>query len=440
MSYAGDIRLGDTIDLKFSTRSFSTGAPTTLAGTPVISAYPGNSTTQLTAGITLTVDFDTVTGLHNVRVVATSGNGYATATNYYLVITTGTVGGVSVVGEVVGSFSIEARSALMPTTAARTLDVTATGASGIDWANVENPTTTLGLSGTTVATVTTTTTATNVTTVNGLAANVVTATSIAASAMNGKGDWNIGKTGYSLTQTFPANFADLAITLTTGRVTVGTNADKTGYSISGTKTTLDALNDLSAAQVNAEVDSALDTAIPAVNTAGSANDVLLDVLNARLLGTVAAGTHEPQSGDSFARLGAPVGASTSADIAGVQSDTNDIQTRIPAALVGGRMDSNLGAISTSAAAADNLERSTLGIVTGTVGAASTTTSIVTSALSPAASVADQFKGRIVTFDANTTTAALRGQSTDITANTNVGVLTVTALTTAPVSGDTFVIT
>ncbi len=136
MNYAGDIRLGDTIDVKFTSRAFSTGAPTTLAGTPVISAYPGNSTTQLTAGITLTVDFDGVTGLHNVRVVATSGNGYATATNYALVITTGTVGGVSVVGEVVGSFSIEARSALMPTVAGRTLDVAATGEAGLDYDNI----------------------------------------------------------------------------------------------------------------------------------------------------------------------------------------------------------------------------------------------------------------------------------------------------------------
>src|SRR3972149_2051355 len=93
MSYYGDIRLGDTIDLKFTTRSFTTGAPTTLAGTPVISAYVGNSVTQITAGITLTVDFDAVTGLHNVRVVATSGNGYATASNYQVVITTGAGGG-----------------------------------------------------------------------------------------------------------------------------------------------------------------------------------------------------------------------------------------------------------------------------------------------------------------------------------------------------------
>src|SRR3990167_229826 len=100
-----DITLEDTIDIKYTTRSFTTGAPTTLAGTPAISAYPGNSVTQLTAGITLTVDFDGVTGLHNVRVVATAANGYAAATDYALVITTGTVGGVSVVGEVVGEFT-----------------------------------------------------------------------------------------------------------------------------------------------------------------------------------------------------------------------------------------------------------------------------------------------------------------------------------------------
>jgi hypothetical protein len=215
--YIGDFRLGDTFDVKFCTVQ-SSGAPTTLAGSPVVSAYPGNSTTELTAGITLSVDFDSRTGMHNVRVVASSGNGYATATNYALVITTGTVNSVSVVGYLVGHFSIENRSALMPTTAARTLDVTATGGAGIDWANVEAPTTALDLSGTTIKTTQkvdvdtiktnpvvnggtitfpttatlasttnitagTITTATNVTTVNGLAANVITATSINADAI-----------------------------------------------------------------------------------------------------------------------------------------------------------------------------------------------------------------------------------------------------------------
>lgn len=42
-------------------------------------------------------------------------------------------------------------SPLQATTIGRTLDVTSTGAAGIDWGNVENPTTTLALSGTTIS-------------------------------------------------------------------------------------------------------------------------------------------------------------------------------------------------------------------------------------------------------------------------------------------------
>lgn len=110
MSYIGDFKLANTLDTKFTTRQIS-GAPSTLASSPVISCYVGNGTTEITAGITLTVDFDSRTGLNNVRVVATGGNGYATATDNQLVITTGTVNSVSVVGEVVAEFSIENRRA-----------------------------------------------------------------------------------------------------------------------------------------------------------------------------------------------------------------------------------------------------------------------------------------------------------------------------------------
>jgi hypothetical protein len=85
-----------------------------------------------------------------------------------------------------------------------------------------------------------------------------------------------------------------------------------------------------------------------------------------------------------------------------------------------------------------VERTTL---RGTCTTGGTTTSIPTSAMTPATSVSDQLKGRIVIFDHDTTTAALRGQATDITASTASATptLTVTALTTAPVSGDTFTV-
>jgi hypothetical protein len=64
----------------------------------------------------------------------------------------------------------------------------------------------------------------------------------------------------------PTNFGDLAITASTGRVTVGTNADKTGYSISGSITTLDGLNDPTAAAI---ADAVLDESLSGHNTGGT---------------------------------------------------------------------------------------------------------------------------------------------------------------------------
>lgn len=79
-------------------------------------------------------------------------------------------------------------------------------------------------------------------------------------------------------------------------------------------------------------------------------------------------------------------------------------------------------------------------IRGTVGASSPTTSTFTpSAISTEASVLNQWRGRILVFDNDTTTAALRGQATDITGSSAAALplLTFTALTNAPVSGDKF---
>lgn len=90
-----------------------------------------------------------------------------------------------------------------PTTSGRSIDVTAGGTVGIDWANIESPTTTVDLSGTDINLVDTTTTNTDM--------RGTDSAFLAASA--------------------PTNFSDLAITVTTGQVTVGTNNDKTGYDL-----------------------------------------------------------------------------------------------------------------------------------------------------------------------------------------------------------------
>ena len=131
-----DRTVGETFYLRFTTRAFATGIPTTLSGTPVVSAYEDGSVTQITAGITLGVDHDSVTGLNLLTIVATGANGFETGKDYDLVITTGTVGGVSVVGEVVGQFSLGLSAAF-----------TRIGAAGAGLTNINLPNQTMDITG-----------------------------------------------------------------------------------------------------------------------------------------------------------------------------------------------------------------------------------------------------------------------------------------------------
>lgn len=199
MKHMGDYDTSAVIYGKFTTFRPSTGAAFTLGGTPALSVYKDNSTTQSTTGVTLTADFDSVTGLNHFAIdTSADGTFYAAGSFFDIVITTGTVDSVSVVGSVVASFTLRKTSALKPTTAGRTLDVSAGGEAGVDWANVGSPTTTLNLSGTTVKTATDVETDTaDIQTrlpaalvsgrmdasVGAMAADVLTSTALAASAV-----------------------------------------------------------------------------------------------------------------------------------------------------------------------------------------------------------------------------------------------------------------
>ncbi len=101
-----DITLEDTFHHDFTTRAFATGIPTTLSGTPVISAKEGGNATPITAGVSVAADTASVTGLNEITVVATAANGFEAGKSYSLYISTGTVDSVSAVGEVVGQFTI----------------------------------------------------------------------------------------------------------------------------------------------------------------------------------------------------------------------------------------------------------------------------------------------------------------------------------------------
>jgi len=223
--------------------------------------------------------------------------------------------------------------------------------------------------------------------------------------------------------------------------------------------------------------------------------VLEEVVYDALFGASAAGYGTAQTGDSFARLGAPAGASVSADIAAieaqtddigasgaglaaipwnaswdaevqsevadalavydppthaeltseindvqtdvaaVQSDTNDIQTRIPAALASGNMKSDVLALngSTAAAALLAILNGSTVVYQGTVTGAATTTTLIDSALTQADT--DWWKGRIIIF-----TSVITLQATDITGfDPATDKLTFTAVTAAPTAATYIII-
>ncbi len=119
----GNYAAGAVIYGKFTTFRPSTGAAFTLGGTPALSVYKDNSTTQSTTGVTLTADFDSVTGLNHFAIdTSADGTFYSANSNFDIVITTGTVDSVSVVGTVVASFSLDKAVSIVPA-----LSVTARG-------------------------------------------------------------------------------------------------------------------------------------------------------------------------------------------------------------------------------------------------------------------------------------------------------------------------
>ena len=122
-----------------------------------------------------------------------------------------------------------------------------------------------------------------------------------------------------------------------------------------------------------------------------------------------------------------------ATITTLQADTDDIQTRLPAALVSGKMDSDVQAINSSTTAAVQLALSANEIESGQCEGTPSTTVIQTDL---AETQDDIYIGRVVIF----TSGNARGEATDITDYTGAtGTLTVTALANAPAATDTFIL-
>lgn len=122
--------------------------PVTLASTDVT----GN-----VAADVQTIKTQTVTCSAGVTVLASVGTSTASAAqsgDSFARIGSNGAGLTSLGDTRLANLDATVSSRLAPTTSGRTLDVTAGGCAGIDWANVEAPTTTIDLSGTTVGIVT----------------------------------------------------------------------------------------------------------------------------------------------------------------------------------------------------------------------------------------------------------------------------------------------
>lgn len=107
--YLGDYAVGGTINFMFSTVN-SLGAASAMTGGSV-AVYKTNGTSESTAGVTLTANFDSRTGLNLVTITTGSdGTFYSAGSDFNVVLTAGTVDGVSQAGIVLRTFSIENRA------------------------------------------------------------------------------------------------------------------------------------------------------------------------------------------------------------------------------------------------------------------------------------------------------------------------------------------
>lgn len=118
MSYLGDFVPAWAVRLKFDTSA--NGAPVTLGGTPAVAVYKDDSDVERDETSGLTVDFDGITGLHHVSInLSADGTFYSAGSDFTVVLTSGTVDGLSQAGRILGSFSIEGRAVVEDANAIR---------------------------------------------------------------------------------------------------------------------------------------------------------------------------------------------------------------------------------------------------------------------------------------------------------------------------------
>jgi len=347
---------------------------------------------------------------------------------------------------------------IQPTVTGRTLDVTATGGAGVDWANVESPTTTLALTGTTISTtqkvdvetiktnavvnagtITFPTTATLASTTNITAGTITTATTVTnqlTAAAIAAGVWrnavaadftvasSIGKAMY-IDNIAPGSNGGFFISgSNAGTTTLGALTVTGATTLTGVATSTNASNDL---RINGLVPGAAGGVFVAgTNAATTITTGLTTTFTGSLTGSVA----------SVSGSVASVTGLTASDVGAIKTKTDQLTFT-----VANQVNANALSISGDGVAADNLElayENGLPFLFGQVhvGAATTTTTFETDTAAIISRADDFMNSGLITF----VSGALQGMTfriADWVTATNV--FTLTTMPTAPANDDWFII-
>ena len=287
MQYLGDYKEDETVYFIWSTND-ADGASVTRTVDGTVSVYKDNGVSQSVAGVTDTEDFDGLTGIHACTIDTSADVFYAIGADYAVVLSAATIDGQTV-NAVLAHFSIENRFQ----------EVDAVKISGSSGA-ADNVEANIGNLDAAVST-RSSHTAANVWSVVTRALTDKAGFSLSTAGIQAiwdkatSGLTVVGSIGKLLVDNINATISSRSSHAASAIWSVATRAltDKADFTISGTKTTLDALNDITAASVWAVGTRTLtsfgtlvadiwDKATSALTTADSIGKLLVDNINAAI--------------------------------------------------------------------------------------------------------------------------------------------------------------
>lgn len=104
MKHLGDFRLGQTVRIPFNTIDPTTGAPAAITGATGIAIRDGNTANSF--AVTIATNVGGVTGSHIASIDTSNATNFPARSDFAVRLTAGTVGGISVAGAWIGTFTM----------------------------------------------------------------------------------------------------------------------------------------------------------------------------------------------------------------------------------------------------------------------------------------------------------------------------------------------